>query len=160
MSFFFFFLCLHLLHMEAPGLGLKLELQLPAYATATATANGIPATSANYAAARPGSKPASSWILVRFLVHWATRTPEKGNLFIYVFIYFCLFLFRAAPVAYGGSQARSPAGAIATSLYLYSSAESEPLLQSTPRLTQCRTLNALSKAMDQTRVLMDTSWVR
>ena len=34
-------------------------------------------------------------------------------LFIYLFIY---LLFRAAPVAYGGSQARGPVGAVATGL--------------------------------------------
>ena len=37
-------------------------------------------------------------------------------IFIYLFIYFCLFAFsRAAPAAYGGSQARGLIGAIATS---------------------------------------------
>ena len=36
------------------------------------------------------------------------------RIFIYLFIY-CLF--RAAPVAYGGSQARGPIGAVATGLH-------------------------------------------
>ena len=47
---------------------------------------------------------------------------------------FCLF--RAAPVAYGGSQARISVGAIAAShSHSYSNAGSEPCLQPTPRLT-------------------------
>ena len=47
-----------------------------------------------------------------------------------VFIYF--LLFRATPVAYGGSQARGPIRATATG---YSNAGSEPHLHPTPQLT-------------------------
>ena len=44
--------------------------------------------------------------------------------------------FRAAPAAYGGSQARSPIGAVATGLqYSRSIARSEPCLQPTPQVT-------------------------
>ena len=55
---------------------------------------------------------------------------------LYLFI-FCLFAFsRAAPVAYGGSQARGRIGAVATSLrQSHSNAGSEPRLQLTPQLT-------------------------
>ena len=53
----------------------------------------------------------------------------------YLFIYFCLFAFsRAAPAAYGDSQARGPIGAVATGLR-HSNAGSEPHLQPTPQLT-------------------------
>ena len=60
----------------------------------------------------------------------------------FIFIYFCLFLgpfFRAAPVAYGGSQARGLIGAVATNLCQnHSNAGSEPLLWSTPQLRATR----------------------
>ena len=57
-------------------------------------------------------------------------------LFIYLLIYlFCLFaISRAAPAAYGGSQARGPFGAVAVCL-CHSNAGSEPRLQPTPQLT-------------------------
>ena len=64
---------------------------------------------------------------------------------IYLFIYFCLFVFFvvvavaiswAAPAAYGGSQARGRIGAVATGLrQSHSNAGSEPHLQPTPQLT-------------------------
>ena len=49
----------------------------------------------------------------------------------------CLFcLFRAAPMAYGGSQARDPIGAIAAGLYhSRSNTRSEPRLRPIPQLT-------------------------
>ena len=52
-------------------------------------------------------------------------------LFIYLFIFFGLFAFsRAAPEAYGGSQARSRIGAVAAGLcYSHSNMESELRLQ-------------------------------
>ena len=59
-------------------------------------------------------------------------------LFIYLFIFwsFCLFFPRAAPAAYGGSQARGRVGAVATGLcQSHSNAGSEPRLQPTPQLT-------------------------
>ena len=60
---------------------------------------------------------------------------------------FCLFvlLFRAAPVAYGGSQARGPIGATAAGIY--------------HSLQQRRILNPLSDARDRTRNLMVPSQI-
>ena len=53
-------------------------------------------------------------------------------------LFFFLFLgsFRAAPVAYGGSQATGPNGAVATGLHHnHSNTGSEPRLLPTPQLT-------------------------
>ena len=65
------------------------------------------------------------------------------------------FLFRAAPAAYKGSQARGLIGAAAASLY--HSMGSKPHLRPTPQLTATQDLNSLSKARDRTRVLTDAS---
>ena len=54
------------------------------------------------------------------------------------FLVFCLFvlLLRAAPAAYGGSQARGRIGAAAAGLHhSHSNAASEPRLRPTPQLT-------------------------
>ena len=51
-----------------------------------------------------------------------------------LFVYVCLF--KATPVAYGGSQARGTIRAVATGLrHSHSNARSEPHLQPTPQLT-------------------------
>ena len=86
-----FFVCfcilgLYLWHMEVPRLRVKSELQLPTYTTATATWDPsciCDLTTAHSNArslthgARPGINPASSWILVGFVTHWATTgTPH------------------------------------------------------------------------------------
>ena len=70
------------------------------------------------------------------------------------FFVFCLF--KAAPAAYGVSQARGPIGATAAGLcHSHSNAGSEPHLLPTQQLLwQCRILNPLSEARDQTRNLM------
>ena len=61
------------------------------------------------------------------LGQWTVGTMES-----YLFIYF----FRATPVAYGGSQARSLVGAIAASLrHSHSNVRSEQCLRPTPQLT-------------------------
>ena len=84
---FCFFFQLHLWHMEVPRLGVESELQLPTYTTATAMPDR--ALTVNYMAAlgnagslthwaRPGIKPATSWILVGFIRHWAMKEmPES-----------------------------------------------------------------------------------
>ena len=60
-----------------------------------------------------------------------------------LFVCFVFCLFRAATMAYGGSQARGQIGAVAASLHHSSQ--------------QHRILSPLSEARDGTRVLMDTS---
>ena len=60
------------------------------------------------------------------------------NLGIFGIFFFVLFLsfFRAAPVAYGGSQARGLIGAVAAGLcQSHSNARSKPRLQPTPQFT-------------------------
>ena len=59
--FWFFFLGPHPQLMEVPRLGVKSELQLLAYTTAHSNARSLTHW------ARPGIKPASSWILVGFI---------------------------------------------------------------------------------------------
>ena len=57
--------------------------------------------------------------------------------FIFIYLFICLFAFsRAAPEAYGGSQARDLIGAIAASRHhSHSNTRSEPRLRPTPQLT-------------------------
>ena len=58
------------------------------------------------------------------------------SLFIYLFIYLFFVFSRAAPMAYGGSQARGRIGAVVISLHQsHSNTGSEPSLQHTPQLT-------------------------
>ena len=79
----------------------------------------------------------------------------------FFFFFFFFGLFRAAPSAYGGSQARGWIQAVAASLYhSHSNARSESHLQLCHSSWQCQIRNSLSKAGDQTRVLMDTSQIR
>ena len=79
--------------------------------------------------------------------------------FIYLFIYFLVFCpFRAAPTAYGGSLARGRIRTAATSLCQSHSNARSPDLSWVCNLHhsswQCRILNPLSEARDQTRNLM------
>ena len=78
-----------------------------------------------------------------------------GNpvLMFQTFILFCLF--KVPPVAYRSSQARSPIGAVAASLHhSHGSAISEPRCS-----WQRHILNPLSKARDQSCILMDATHV-
>ena len=75
-----------------------------------------------------------------------------SNFNIYLFIYFCFS--RAAPTAYGGSQARGPVGATAAGLrHSHSKARSEPRLQPTPLFaaTGTLTLNFKKKKLNYNR---------
>ena len=65
---------------------------------------------------------------------------KQNYLLIYYLLIFYFILFfvfsRAAPVAYGGSQARGLIGAVATGLHQsHCNTGSEPRLQTTPQLT-------------------------
>ena len=117
----------------------------------------------------PGTEPVSSWILVRFITIEPPRnSPQpyfpRTNTYIadftagsylhtilsnriYFFFFFCLFAFSwAAPTAHGGSQARGLIGTVATATQDLSRISSQ----------QCRIPNPLSKARDQTCIIMDT----
>ena len=88
---FFIFLGPHLQHVSVPWLGFKLELQLLAYTTATTMPNLIPVFSLHCSSwppswtlntwGIPGFQPLSSWILVRFLTHWATASTPNSDVF-------------------------------------------------------------------------------
>ena len=75
-----------------------------------------------------------------------------------LFIYFCFLLFRAAPTAHGGSQARGGMGPVAGA---YTTATATPDQSRACSLHhsswQCRMLNPLSEARDQTHNLMFSS---
>ena len=76
-------------------------------------------------------------------------------LFFFIFIF---WLFRAAPMAYGSSQAMGWVGAAAAGLcHSHSNSRSKPHLRPTLQLTA--TFNPPRETRDQTHVLMDTSWV-
>jgi len=70
-----------------------------------------------------------------------THSNECEDLYafsFFFFFYFFVFVFfwGAAPVAYGGSQARGPIGAVAAGLHPgHSNTESKPRLWPTPQLT-------------------------
>ena len=75
----------------------------------------------------------------------------------FFFFFFCLF--RAAPMAYGGSQARGPIGAGASSLHhSHGSVGSKP--HSVTYTCSSQILHPLSETRDRTLVLMDASRVR
>ena len=79
----------------------------------------------------------------------------------FIFIFYFLCVFRAIPVVYGSSQARGLIGSVAAALWhSHSNAGSKPRLPPAPQFTATWILNPLSKAGDQTRILMDTSQVR
>ena len=81
---------------------------------------------------------------------------------IIIYLFICLFAFsRAAPAAYGGSQARGRIRDVATGLrQSHSNAGSEPSATDTTAHGQRRILNPLSKGRDWTLNLMVPSWIR
>ena len=85
-------------------------------------------------------------------------SQESCHGYWYLFLVLSFCLFRAAFMAYGGSQARGPVGAIAATATatLYLSHVCDLHHQS----RQQQILNSLSEARDRTRVLMDASQVR
>ena len=69
---------------------------------------------------------------------WAFfSSPHLIDTSLAIFFFFVFFAFsRAAPVAYGGSQARGLIGAVAAGLcQSHSNARSKPRLQPTPQFT-------------------------
>ena len=84
----------------------------------------------------------------------SSQYPHQYLLFsIYTFFWSCLF--RAAPVAYGGSQARGPMGATAIATQ-----DLRPVCDLHHSSWQCWILNPLSEARDRTPNLMVPSWIR
>ena len=72
-------------------------------------------------------------------IRFAASSGWRGTVYVclFLFVFFLSFcLERAAPAAYGGSQARGLIGAVATGLrQSHSNEGSEPRLQPTPQLT-------------------------
>ena len=91
------------------------------------------------------------------------QTIPASQVFFFFFFFFLSFvfcLFRAAPMAYGCSQARDWIGAVAAGpCQSHSNTGSELCLWSTPQLIATRIPDLLSEARDQTCALMDTSQV-
>ena len=73
---------------------------------------------------------------------------------------FSFFVLRATPSAYGSSQTSGQIGAAAAGLHhSHSTARSEPHLPPTLQSVAMLDLYSLSRARDQTHILMDTSQV-
>ena len=58
---------------------------------------------------------------------YTRATPDPSHVCEFIYLFVCLFVFRAVPAAYGVSQARGQIGAVATSLG-HSNARSKPCL--------------------------------
>ena len=80
---------------------------------------------------RESTKPKQNRFIILIYIIICTQN-------IYTYIFKRPFLFKAAPMAYGGSQARGLIGAVAASLrhsHSHSNTGSEPHLRPTPQLT-------------------------
>ena len=101
-------------------------------------------------------------IFIKLLLEFLQKSVQGTTCFIAChFITLCsrcfflvFFFLRATPTVYGGSQARGPIGAVATSLCHSHSNATSKLSLPMPRI-----LNPLSEARDRTYILMDTSRV-
>ena len=90
------------------------------------------------------------------------RIEGKGRGWkVFLRSYFIFLLLRATSASYGSSQVRGRIRAAAAGLHhSHSNVESEPHLQpATKAHGNARSFNPLSKARDQTCVLMDTSLI-
>ena len=87
--------------------------------------------------------------------------PPPFCCFLLLLLFFVFFAFsRAAPAAYGGSQASGLNGAVAASLrHSHSNAGSEPHLRPIPQLTAMPDPHPLSEARNQTCNLIVPSWI-
>ena len=135
-SFFFSFIFLgpHLWHMEVPRLGVS-WIYSCCYTTAPATWDPSRVCNVHHSSRQcqilsPRSE-ARDWTRVLMGTSWVCYCwAAKGTPNMISF-----FFFRAAPVAYGGSQARGWIGTVATSLHQsHSNSRSEPRLRPTPQL--------------------------
>ena len=105
----------------------------------------------------PGTLALEGWAAV---LEYGLLVPSLTNAHLFGVFCFCFRLFRAAPEAYGVSQARGLITAVAARLgHSHSNTRSEPRLRPTPQPQQCRILNPLSEAGDRTCILMDPSQV-
>ena len=85
----------------------------------------------------------------------------QDTLLISFFYFFFILLFRAAPAAYGSSQARGQTGATAAS-YTTAIATQDPshVCDQQHSSRQRQIPDPLSEARDRTCILMDTSQIR
>ena len=88
------------------------------------------------------------------------KSPLKSRLFLIFVLFVCFLfcLFRAAPEAYGGSQASGRIRAVAARATAMPDPSRVCSLHHSSR--QCQTLNPLSEARDGTRNLMVPSQIR
>ena len=92
-----------------------------------------------------------------------TNVSQSWTLCPQCYWYIAFFFFRATPVAFGSSQARCQNGAAAASLHHSHRQQCWIWAASVTYITahqQRWILNPLSKARDQTPILMDTNWLR
>ena len=81
--------------------------------------------------------------------------------FLFFFFFFSFCLFKAAPMAYGGTQARGRIGAVAAGLcHSHSNRDLSCVCDLHHSSWQHQILNWLSKARDRACVLVDASQIR
>ena len=95
------------------------------------------------------------------MVNWLTIMVQFWGLCVFLLFFVCFFafFFRAAPMAYGNSQANGWEFELQLPAYTTATATQDPShVFNLPHSSwQCQILNLLSKGRDGTCVLMDTS---
>ena len=94
---------------------------------------------------------------VKVCIHTGVYMSVYTWVFVFLVLGFFFLLFRATPAAYGDSEARGRIGAVAAGYATTTPPDPSHLCDLYHRSWQCRVLNPLSEARDQTCVLMDTS---